>query len=151
MQQQAPKLRLTDQDNKTVSLEDYRGKWVVLYFYPKDDTPGCTIEAIEFTKDLKEFEKLNAVVLGVSPDSVKSHCNFIAKHKLKVRLLSDPDKKVVKKYKVWKLKKLYGREYYGINRSTFLIDPKGNIATSWSNVKVKGHVDEVKEKIKELR
>ncbi len=142
---------LPDQDGEEVKLSDFKGKWVVLYFYPKDNTPGCTIEAIDFTKSLKSLQSLGAVVLGVSPDSTKSHCNFIEKQKLRITLLSDEEKKVLKKYKVWGKKKFMGREYMGVMRSTFLIDPKGKIAYIWENVNVKGHADEVKQKLKELQ
>ena len=147
----APEFALLDQDNKKVTLMDLKGKWVVLYFYPKDMTPGCTIEAIDFTKSAKEFEKLGAVILGVSADSVESHCKFIEKEKLSVQLLADPDHKMCEEYGVWQLKKNYGKEYYGIVRTTLLIDPKGKIAELWSPVKVEGHVDEVRKSLESLR
>ena len=147
----APDFCLPDQNENTVCLKDFKGKWVVLYFYPKDNTTGCTREAIDFTEHLHEFEKLNAVVLGVSPDSVKSHQNFVKKHNLKVTLLSDPEHKVLQAYGVWQLKKMYGREYYGVVRSTFIIDPDGKIAHIWRKVKVKGHVEEVKRVLEELQ
>jgi peroxiredoxin Q/BCP len=146
----APEFALPDQDESRVSLKDYKGQWVVLYFYPKDNTSGCTVEAEDFTKELKKFEKLGAIVLGVSPDSPKSHRKFIDSKKLKITLLSDPDHKVLDKYGAWQLKKSYGREYYGVVRSTFLIDPQGKVARAWEKVKVKGHVDEVKNRLKEL-
>ena len=146
----APEFCLPDQDGKEVCLKDFRGKWVVLYFYPKDNTSGCTREAIDFTENLKDFEALDAVVLGVSKDSVKSHKNFREKHNLKITLLSDPEHRVIEAYGAWKLKKRYGREYFGTERSTFIIDPDGKIRYIWRNVKVKGHVDEVKNKLKEL-
>lgn len=147
----APVFRLTDQDDQEVGLEDFKGKWVVLYFYPKDNTPGCTVEAVDFTGLKDELEALDTVVLGVSPDSTKSHRNFIAKKELTIRLLSDPDHKVIEQYGAWRLKKNYGREYYGVARSTYLIDPEGNIAHPWANVKAKGHAEAVKTKIEELR
>ena len=144
----APTFCLEDQDNNKVCLKDYKGKWIVLYFYPKDNTSGCTREAVEFTNDLKKFEKLNAAILGVSPDSVKSHTNFCNKHNLTITLLSDPEHSVLEKYAVWQIKKMYGREYYGVVRSTFLIDPAGKIAKSWIKVKVDGHAAEVLDTIK---
>lgn len=147
----APGFTLEDGAGNHVSLKDFKGKWVVLYFYPKDNTPGCTIEAITFTKENPDFQKLDAVILGVSPDSCKSHQKFIESQKLKITLLSDPDHKALESYGVWGLKKFMGREFKGVIRSTFLIDPKGKIAYVWSNVKVAGHVEAVKEKLKELR
>ncbi len=146
----APDFCLPDKDGNEICLKDFRGKWVVLYFYPKDNTSGCTKEAIDFTEHLDEFASLNAVVFGVSKDSVKSHKNFAEKHGLKVTLLSDPEHKVIEQYGAWKLKKRYGREYYGTQRSTFLIDPDGIIRHIWPNVRVKGHVEAVLEKLKEL-
>ncbi len=146
----APDFCLKDQNDKKVCLSDFKGRWVVLYFYVRDDTPGCTIQAKDFTKDLKEFEKLNAVVLGVSPDSVESHKKFVKKYGLKVRLLSDEIKSVAKKYKVWGKKKFMGREFMGVIRSTFLIAPEGKIADVWSPVKVKGHGLSVYGKLREL-
>lgn len=147
----APEFNLPDNNNKNTSLKEYEGKWVVLYFYPKDNTPGCTLEAKEFTEKIAEFEKRNAFVIGVSPDSPKSHCNFMQKHNLNVKLLSDEEHSVLEKYGVWQLKKRYGREYYGVERSTFLIDPEGKIAFLWKSVNVKGHVEEVLEKLKQLQ
>ena len=147
----APDFCLPDQDSNEVCLEDFRGKWIILYFYPKDNTSGCTREAIDFTEHLDEINSLNAVVLGVSPDSVKSHVRFREKHGLKVTLLSDPEHKVLETYGAWQLKKMYGREYYGVVRSTFLIDPEGKIAFIWPKVKVKGHVEAVIEKLKEFQ
>ncbi len=147
----APDFCLKNADEKEICLKDFSSKWVVLYFYPKDNTPGCTTEALEFTAKKAEFDNRNAVVLGVSADSVKSHCNFRDKHHLSIELLSDPEKEVIQKYGVWQLKKQYGREYYGIVRSTFLIDPEGKIAAKWEKVKVKGHVDKVLEKLDELQ
>lgn len=146
----APAFTLSNQDDKKIKLSDYSGKWVVLYFYPKDDTPGCTTEACDFTSGIKSFEKLNAVVLGVSPDSTERHRKFIEKYKLKVTLLSDPDQKMMSKYGAWGMKKNYGKEYMGVIRSTFLIDPKGKIAHVWANVKAKGHAEKVQEKLSEL-
>jgi peroxiredoxin Q/BCP len=147
----APPFCLKDSEGNEVCLKDFEGKWVVLYFYPKDNTPGCTLEAIDFTKNLEDFEKLGATVLGVSPDSEESHKKFCEKHGLKVTLLSDKDHKVLEAYGVWKLKKRYGREYYGVERSTFLISPDGRVAHLWRNVKVKRHVEEVLKKLRELK
>ena len=142
---------LPNQANKKISLSNFKGKWVVLYFYPKDDTPGCTTEACDFTASLKEFEKLEAVVLGVSADSVESHQKFIEKYKLKINLLSDEQHKVIEKYGAWQLKNMYGKEFYGIVRSTFIIDPKGKIAHIWPKVTAEGHAKEVKAKLQELK
>ena len=151
MGQQADDFCLPDQNEEEVCLHDYRGKWVVLYFYPKDNTSGCTAEALDFTALIDEFHKNNAEVIGVSPDSPQSHIKFIAKKELKLRLLSDTNKNVLQAYNVWQLKKMYGREYYGVVRSTYLIDPDGNIAHIWPKVKVKGHAENVLQKIKELQ
>jgi len=142
---------LPNQDEEEICLRDIKGKWIVLYFYPKDNTPGCTTEACDFTAALPDFEGLNAVVLGVSPDSPKKHRNFIEKKDLKITLLSDEEKELCQIFGVWQLKKNYGREYMGVVRSTFIIDPDGKIAAKWEKVKVKGHVDEVKAKLEELQ
>ena len=139
----APEFCLRDQDDTEVCLKNLKGRWVVAYFYPKDDTPGCTIEAIEFSGLSKEFDKSNAVVLGISPDSGKRHCNFIEKHGLQVQLLTDPDKKAIKQYGAWGKKMMYGKEVEGVIRSTVLIDPQGRVAHHWSNVAPKGHGAEV--------
>ena len=141
--QSAPDFTVQDQGGKDVSLSDFAGKWVVLYFYPKDDTPGCTIEAIDFTKFSDSFAKLKAVVLGLSPDSCASHQKFIKARNLAVRLLSDPEKAVHDQYGVWGKKKFMGREYMGTLRTTFLLDPKGKIVKIWENVKVKDHAEDV--------
>jgi len=143
----APAFTLIDQNGRKISLADFEGKWTVVYFYPKDDTPGCTIEAIEFTKHKKKFEKLGAVVLGISPDDKQSHCDFRDKHKLTVELLSDPNKTVMKKYGAWGMKNLYGKKFEGVIRSTTLIDPKGKVALHWKSVKAKGHASAVLKKI----
>jgi peroxiredoxin Q/BCP len=148
--EKAPDFCLPNQDNEEVCLRDLFGSWVVLYFYPKDNTPGCTTEALDFTAHLPEFEALGATVLGVSPDSVKKHQNFIAKKELKVTLLADEEKEVCQAYGVWQLKKNYGREYMGVVRSTFIIDPDGIIRARWEKVRVKGHVEAVLEKLREL-
>ncbi len=144
----APAFCLPDKEGNKVCLKEFAGKWVVLYFYPKDNTPGCTREAIEFTGALKDFEEAGAVILGVSPDSPKSHAGFCAKHDLRVTLLSDADHAVLDKYGAWQLKKMYGKEYHGVNRSTVLIDPQGKIAHVWDKVKVDGHAAEVLDAIK---
>lgn len=146
----APAFQLDNQDGEKVGLVDLKGRYVVLYFYPKDNTPGCTIEAIDFTARVKDFDALNAEVLGVSPDTPRSHCNFIDKQHLQIALLSDPEHEVLEKYGVWQKKKNYGKEYEGVVRSTFLIDPEGVIAHIWSPVKVEGHAEAVLEKIKSL-
>lgn len=147
----APSFELPDAEGKTVSLADMKGKWIILYFYPKDNTSGCTTEAIDFTSMLPGLHSLNCEVIGISPDSCKSHQKFIQQHSLMVQLLSDIDKKVLEQYGVWQLKKLYGNEYYGVSRTTFLIDPDGKIRHIWKNVKVKGHVDDVKQKLIKLQ
>jgi len=139
----------TDADGKT-ALKDYKGKALVLYFYPKDDTSGCTKQAIGFTEQIKAFEKAGAEILGVSRDPVKKHDKFKDKHDLKITLGSDEEGKVTEAYGVWVEKSMYGRKYMGIERSTFLIDAKGKVARVWRKVKVPGHVDEVLEAVKAL-
>ncbi len=146
----APAFTLTDETGAKVKLSDLSGQWVVLYFYPKDDTPGCTVEACEFTFGLADFEKLDAAVLGCSADSAESHRKFIAKHKLKIKLLSDPDHAVMEKYGAWGEKNNYGKTIMGVIRSTVLIDPKGVVAYHWPTVKAAGHADKVREKLAEL-
>ncbi len=142
---------LPNQDEIEICLRDLRGKWVILYFYPKDNTPGCTTEACDFTNNRESFEDMNGVILGVSPDSPKRHRNFIEKKELNITLLSDEEKKVLSAYDVWKLKKMYGKEYMGVVRTTYIIDPEGNIAFGWEKVRVKGHIEKVKEKLAELQ
>ncbi|MFO1464353.1 MAG: thioredoxin-dependent thiol peroxidase [bacterium] len=140
----APDFTLTDQDGKKVKLSDFQGKKnVVLYFYPKDMTPGCTTEACDFSASAAKFAKRDAVILGVSFDDAASHQKFIAKHKLKLTLLSDLDKKVADKYGVYQEKSLYGKKFMGIVRSTFVIDKKGKLKKVFPKVKVAGHADEV--------
>ncbi|TCS82592.1 thioredoxin-dependent thiol peroxidase [Tepidibacillus fermentans] len=146
--QKAPDFTLPASNGEQVSLHDFRGKYVVLYFYPKDNTPGCTTEACSFRDYHEEFKGLNAVILGVSPDPLKSHAKFIEKYQLPFLLLSDENHKVAEAYGVWKLKKMYGKEYMGIERSTFIIDPEGNLVNIYRKVKVKGHVEEALEFIK---
>ena len=147
----APAFTAKDQDDRVVRLGDFKGQWVVLYFYPKDDTPGCTNEACEFTASIKDFEKVDAVVLGCSPDSTERHRKFIAKYKLKVSLLSDPDHEVLEAYGAWGDKKLYGRSFVGVIRSTVIINPEGKIARHWPKVKAAGHAEEVGAALRELR
>ena len=139
----APAVSLPDQDGKVHTLTDYRGRYVLLYFYPKDDTPGCTKEACGFQEALPDFDRVDAEIVGVSKDSVARHRNFKNKYGLKFRLASDEDGAVCEAYGVWTEKKNYGRTYMGIERSTFLIDGKGVIRNVWRKVKVDGHVDEV--------
>ncbi|WP_340161252.1 peroxiredoxin [uncultured Hoeflea sp.] len=133
-----------------VSLAELTGKTVVLYFYPKDNTSGCTTEALDFTALNDEFTKAGAVVIGVSPDPVKAHDKFIAKHDLGVILASDEDKSVLEAYGVWKEKSMYGRTYMGVERSTFLIDGSGKVVRIWRKVKVKGHAQAVLEAVQSL-
>lgn len=147
----APSFTLPDQNGTAVTMEEWKGHWVVLYFYPRDNTPGCTTEAIDFTNHMEEFRKLDTLVFGISPDSTKSHKNFCEKKGLKVTLLSDPEREVLEQYGVWQIKKMYGKESMGVVRSTFLIDPAGKIAFIWPRVKVKGHAEEVIGTLKELR
>lgn len=134
----------------TVKLSDYKGRKVVLYFYPKDDTPGCTKEAIAFSQLLPQFDKAGAAIIGVSPDTPAKHDKFKAKHELTVALASDEDKAICEAYGVWVEKNMYGRKYMGVERSTFLIDEKGKIANVWRKVKVKGHAEAVLEAAQSL-
>ncbi|MCX7596928.1 MAG: thioredoxin-dependent thiol peroxidase [Fischerella sp.] len=149
--EKAPDFTAPDQNGNVVSLSDFQSDWLVLYFYPKDDTPGCTTEAKEFSEFSQEFTALGAKIVGISPDSEKSHCKFINKHNLSLQLLSDPEHQVCETYGVWRLKKFMGKEYMGVVRSTFLIAPDGQLAYVWSNVKVKGHVQAVLAKLQELQ
>lgn len=147
---QAPDFNLpTDGDGK-FALSANQNKIIVLFFYPKDDTSGCTMEAIDFTSKLAEFEKLGAVVIGLSPDPVKKHDKFITKHDLKVTLVSDEEKETLQKYGIWLEKSMYGRKYMGVERTTLLIDKSGKVVEAWHKVKVPGHVDEVLERLKSL-
>ncbi|MFN3506348.1 MAG: thioredoxin-dependent thiol peroxidase [Allorhizobium sp.] len=141
--EKAPDFSLPRNGGGTVSLSDFAGKPVILYFYPKDDTSGCTTEAIDFSGFGAEFEKLGATVIGVSPDSVKSHDKFAAKHNLSVVLAADEEHKALEAYGVWKEKSMYGKTYMGVERSTFLIDKNGTIAEVWRKVKVPGHAETV--------
>ncbi|MBS4068112.1 MAG: peroxiredoxin [Sulfurimonas sp.] len=142
---------LPNQDDVEICLRDLRGKWIVLYFYPKDSTPGCTTEACDFSDAAPDFSMLNAIIIGISADSTKKHRDFIEKKDLSVTLLSDESTSMLQEYGIWQLKKNYGKEYMGIVRTTLIIDPQGVIKAIWKNVKVKGHVDEVGEKLELLQ
>jgi len=146
--QPAPDFTLVDQSGKTHQLAAYRGQWVLVYFYPKDDTPGCTTEACGLRDRFAEFQKIKAVVLGISGDSVESHKKFADKCTLPFPLLSDDQKTVVQAYGVWGEKQFMGKTYLGISRTSFLIDPKGTIATIYPKVKPEGHTEEI---LKDLR
>ena len=146
----APNFNLLSTANKKYSLNDSLGKYLVLYFYPKDDTPGCTLETNEFNKLLSKFKKLQCEVYGISKDSLKSHYKFKDKYKIKFDLLADEELKVLKKYKVWKKKQFMGREFMGVVRTTYLLDKKGQILKVWNNVKAKGHADEVLKTLKNI-
>jgi len=149
--EKAPQFSLLNEKGETISLQDYANdKYVVLYFYPKDSTPGCTTQACDFRDYHEAFEDLNAVILGVSPDGEKSHQKFIEKHGLPFSLLIDDEHEVAEKYGVWKLKKMFGREYMGIERSTFLINPEGEVVKEWRKVRVKGHIADALDTLKEL-
>ena len=141
---------LPSTSKKKFTLKESSGKYVVLYFYPKDDTPGCTIETNEFNKLLSKFKKLECEIYGISKDGLKSHDKFRDKYKIKFDLLADEDLKVLKKYKVWKKKKFMGREFMGVVRTTYLIDKKGQILKIWNNVKAKDHAQEVLETLKSI-
>ena len=146
----APDFKLPSTSKDKYSLKDSIGKYVVIYFYPKDDTPGCTIETNDFNKLLSKFKKLECEVYGISKDNLKSHDKFRDKYKIKFDLLADEELTVLKKYKVWGKKKFMGREFMGINRTTFLIDKKGKIIKIWENVKVKDHAKDVLETVKNI-
>jgi len=146
----APPFALPTDGEGNVSLEDLKGKKVVLYFYPKDDTPGCTKEAISFSQHKPEFDRAGAVIIGASPDSPAKHDKFKAKHDLTVTLAADEDKELCEAYGVWVEKSMYGRTYMGVERSTFLIDADGRIAAIWRKVKVKGHAEAVLQAVQEL-
>ncbi len=141
----APAFTLNDQDGKAVSLKDFKGQKVVVYFYPKDDTPGCTKEACQFNDNLRAFAKAEVAVIGISPDKAEAHVKFRTKYKLKFPLLSDPDKKVMEKYGAFGEKMMYGKKVVGVIRSTFLIDEKGKIEKAWYSVKADGHAAKVLE------
>lgn len=147
----APEFCLKNQDGNEVCSRDFKGKWIVLYFYPKDDTPGCTTEACEFTQEFPNFLDMDAVVLGVSADTVEKHKKFVDKHSIGITLLSDTDHKMIESYGAWREKNMCGKKYMGIVRSTVLINPKGEVAFYWDNVKAKEHAAKVKEQIKKLQ
>jgi len=149
-QDAAPAISLPRDGGEIVNLSDFSGKKVVLYFYPKDDTPGCTKEAIGFTDMIDDFAAADTVILGVSKDSVKKHDKFVAKHELKIALLSDEDGDVCERYGTWVEKSMYGKTYMGIERATFLIGVDGKIAQVWRKVRVPGHVEEVLEAARAL-
>ena len=146
--QQAPNFTLENEQGQQVSLSDFKGKNVVLYFYPKDMTPGCTTEACDFRDAYEDFSSLNAVILGISMDDAHKHMKFIEKHGLPFSLLVDAEHKVAEQYGVWVLKKMYGREYMGIERSTFLINEEGIVIAEWRKVKVKQHIEAVLSQLK---
>ena len=147
----APAFTLLDENSQNVALKDQSGKWIVLYFYPRDDTPGCTIEARDFSSMLKQFEKLGAIVWGCSPDAPETHQKFIQKYKLKISLLSDPSHKMMAKYGAWGEKNLYGKLTEGVIRSTVLVDPTGKVAKHWKRVKAEGHADQVRTVLEGLK
>jgi len=142
---------LPNQDDVEICLRDLRGKWIVLYFYPKDSTLGCTTEACDFSDAAPDFSMLNAIIIGISADSTKKHRDFIEKKDLSVTLLSDESTSMLQEYGIWQLKKNYGKEYMGIVRTTLIIDPQGVIKAIWKNVKVKEHSKEVMKKLQELQ
>ncbi len=146
----APAFTLTADDGTKIRLSALKGTPVVLYFYPRDDTPGCTREACAFRDRKVEIETMGAVVLGVSPDTVEKHVKFREKYELNFRLLADPDHKIAEKYGAWREKTMYGKKKMGIQRSTFLVDANGKVAKVWQRVKVDGHDDQVIEAVKEL-
>ena len=141
--QKAPEIRLKNQDSIEVNLAEYAGQWVIVYFYPKDNTPGCTQESCDFNQNHDFFRGIDTTILGISPDSPEMHTKFIFKYSFKFSLLCDESKKVLKAYGAWGLKKLYGKEYEGVIRSTFIIDPKGIVRATYNNIRVKGHIDTV--------
>ena len=146
----APAFHLKDQQGQAHRLSSYLGQWVVLYFYPRDMTPGCTKQACAFRDALPGFEALDAVVFGVSADDEASHQKFVDKHELNFTLLSDPEAKACAKYGVWQEKSMYGKRFMGIVRTTYLIDPKGKVARRWDKVKVPGHIDAVRAELESL-
>jgi|SRR5690625_447504 len=140
--QKAPNFTLENETGEEVSLSDFKGKNIILYFYPKDMTPGCTTQACDFRDNYEQFQDTDTVILGVSPDPIERHTKFIEKHNLPFPLLADVNHEVAKLYGVWKLKKMFGKEFYGIERSTFIIDKAGIIQKVYRKVKVKGHIDD---------
>jgi peroxiredoxin Q/BCP len=146
-----PDFCLPNQDEEEICFRDVKGKWIVLYFYPKDNTPGCTTQACDFTAAQANFDDLDAIILGVSPDSSKKHRSFIEKKELGITLLADEEKELCNLFGIWQLKKFMGKEYMGVVRSTFIINPEAKIAAVWTKVRVKEHVNMVKEKLTELQ
>ncbi len=146
----APDFSLENKDGRIISKNDFKGKWIVLYFYPKDNTPGCSVEAMDFTRLKDDFNKLNAEIVGISMDSKESHAKFINDKELSIELLSDTELETIKVYKAWGIKKNYGKEYEGLIRSTVLINPQGEIAKHWKNVRAKGHAERVLKEFKKL-
>lgn len=149
--QSAPEVRLVTDDGEKTALKSLKGRIVVLYFYPKDDTPGCTTEAKDFSCMIGEFKKAGAEVFGISPDSTESHKKFRKKHDLQVRLASDSDKSIAEAFGSWVEKSMYGKTYMGVDRSTFLIDKAGKVARVWRKVKVAGHAEDVLAAIKAMK
>jgi len=147
----APALTLPDQEGRKTKLSDFRGEWVVLYFYPKDGTTACTTEACEFTEGLSAFRRMGARVIGISPDSPDSHARFAEKNHLKHILLSDPEHEVIETYGAWGEKSIYGKKYMGVVRSTWLVSPEGRLSFHWPEVKAAGHAEEVREKLAQIR
>ncbi len=139
----APDFELETDTDGIIRLSDFRGRKVVVYFYPKDNTSGCTQEARDFSDLLDEFARADTVVIGISPDTVRKHANFRARHDLRVMLAADPERQAIEAYGVWKEKSMYGRKYMGVERSTFLVDREGRVARAWRKVRVKGHAEEV--------
>lgn len=146
----APEFCLPDQDGRRRCLSDYKGRYVVVYFYPKDNSSGCTTEAQAFTASLPEFEKAGAPIIGISPDSPESHRGFAERQGLKIALLSDQKHEVMEAYGVWRKKSMYGKEHMGVERSTFIIDPSGRVARAWRKVRAAGHAEMVLAELKEL-
>lgn len=151
LESMAPDFCLPNQDDVEICLRDLKGKWIVLYFYPKDNTPGCTTEACDFSDAAPDFSNINAIIIGVSADSTAKHRDFIDKKDLSITLLSDESTSMLQTYGIWSLKKNYGKEYMGIVRSTLIINPEGVVKAIWKNVKVKEHARIVKEKLEELQ
>lgn len=145
----APDFTLQNQEGENISLSDFKGQNVVLYFYPKDMTPGCTTQACDFRDNYDAFKDLNTVIIGISPDPIERHQKFIDKHELPFQLLADTEQEVAKQYDVWKLKKMFGKEFYGIERSTFILDKEGIIQKEYRKVRVKGHIEETLNFVKE--
>ena len=147
----APDFAIPNQNGDIRNLKHFEGKWFVIYFYPRDDTPGCTVEAKEFTDLNQKFEKQGCVVVGISPDNEAKHCKFIEKHELNIELLADTDKTMLADYGVWQEKSMYGKTYMGVVRTTYLINPNGSVAEAWTKVKAKGPAEAVFESLVELK